>query len=290
MIAINRVDISYEMSLLSADVLKCEMQATCALSSGVAEQGTQVNSSFALRRCAAIELRSWPSDAAEYRLFRETFGTHYVESAVFGGMLQFVLAVNSSLYTKMSAEEVLEQTSIGFNLLFAQFNYTHVKQEQMKDVTQEFRENTQVVLVAYGGNTLLLEEGNYDKWAASVPANPAPINATFRAISDLFVEGSPSEACMAAEAKSYLASKPAPRYRCGNAAGVQMPKGLPRPDAKPHIAHRSLPTLEQISAGRTVPATSAPGPSTLSARSHSHSTDAIPCDPDSTIPVVQAQT
>ena len=159
-----------------------------------------------------------------------------------------------------------------------------MKEEQIKDVTQEFRENTQVVLVAYGGNTLLLEEGNYDKWAASVPANPAPINATFRSISDLFVKGSSSEACMESESKSYLASKPAQRYRCGNAAGVQIPTGLPRPGAKPRITHRSLPTLDEIGAGRIAPAASAPAPAALSARSHPHSSAGIPCDPDSTIP------
>ena len=84
-----------------------------------------------------------------------------------GGLLQFVLVVNSTLYTKMSYEQVQEQTSIGFNLLFAQFNFTHMKASQAKDVEQVFRDNTQVVLVAYGGDTMLLEEAQYDDWAAS---------------------------------------------------------------------------------------------------------------------------
>ena len=46
-------------------------------------------------------------------LFRQTFGTHYVESAIFGGELQFVLVMNSELYTKMTYSQMMEQTSIG---------------------------------------------------------------------------------------------------------------------------------------------------------------------------------
>merc|ERR1719453_1385516 len=121
--------------------------------------------------------------------------------------------MNSELYTKMTYSQMMEQTSIGFNIMFMAFNFFHSKVEQQRDVTQTFRENTRVVLVAYGGNSLLLEEGDYNKWAASVPLNPAPIDVTFRNITDLFEEGTPQRACMEAEVKSYLKSKPMPRYR-----------------------------------------------------------------------------
>jgi hypothetical protein len=291
-IAVNRrLDVAYQMTLWNTELMKCEMQPICSASK---EPGTQRNSSFAMQRAALpTTCPVSSSNAGQYGLFRQTFGTHYVESAIFGGELQFVLVMNSELFTKMTFSEMMEQTTIGFNILFLSFSFYHKKIEEAKDVSQTFRENTRVVLMAYGGNSLLLEEGDYNKWAASVPLNPAPIDVTFRNITDLFDEGTPQRACMEAEVQSYLETKPMPRYRCGDAAGTQIRNGLPRPSGfpKPHIIHRPLPTLDEIRRRRAEAQqerapTPVPEPrlSALSRPPPAAGVPGIPCNPNTTIP------
>merc|ERR550514_1355440 len=99
----------------------------------------------------------------------------------------------------MTAMQVSEQTSIGFSLLSVAFGFNHGKNVSTEDVTREFRQNTQVVLLSYGGNPLLLQEGDYRKWAQSVPANPAPVNSTYVKITDLFDGNDPRRKCMMRE-------------------------------------------------------------------------------------------
>ena len=169
---------------------------------------------------------------------------------MYGGSLEFALVINSTLYTKMTSMQVQEQTSIAFSLLSVKFSFNHGKNVSTKDVSRDFRQNTQVVLFAYGGNSLLLQEGNYSKWAASVPSNPAPINASYREITDLFSDddnsASARRACMQAEVKAYLSRKSPPRYRCGDAAGTKVLSGIPRPGSAGRgrvLSLGSLPTL-----------------------------------------------
>lgn len=255
--------IAYRMTMWDQAVLRCEMQPTCKAASPkgtYSEPGTQVASSFALQR-QALPASCSPNSAGanQYKLFRQAFGTHYVGSATYGGSLEFMLVINSSLYTKMTAMQVSEQTSIGFSLLSVAFGFSHGKNVSTEDVTREFRQNTQVVLLSYGGNPLLLQEGDYRKWAQSVPANPAPVNSTYAKITDLFDGNDPRRKCMMREVDEYLASKPPRRYRCGDAAGIKVLDGIPRPSSSSlHRLRRrvstqmhkfefgSLPTLEEI--------------------------------------------
>ncbi len=265
-----RMEVAYQMSLWDASVLRCEMGATCAPpTSGTttfSEAGNQHGSSFALQR-QALPTTCAPgsSDAAQYALFREKYGTHYVEKSMFGGRLQFMLVIDTSLYNSMTEEAVMSMTAIGFDLLFVQFGFADARVHGKQDVSTAFRQNTQVVLMAYGGNSLLLEEGDYVKWAASVPTNAAPINTTFREVVDLFDGSNPGSddhkrhACMSAEVDSWLAkAKKAPaRYRCGDAPGTTVVGGLPKP-SKGHkgrrlrIIKRRLPTLEELQAAQAV--------------------------------------
>jgi hypothetical protein len=236
----NRKEIAYQMTMFDADVLKCEMQGECAPTGA---PGTQQNSNFALQRAALPSTCAKGSDSAkEYGLFRETYGTHYVESAVYGGNIQFIIAIDAELYTKMSMSAIAEETAIGFDLIFAQFAMFHGKLNVKQDVSTEFREHTKVVLLSTGGNPLYLEEQDWHSWASSVPTNPAPIDVTFRNVTDLFQAGEKKQ-CMAQEIKTYLKTKHTPHFRCGDAPGTNVVKGVPRP--KKHV-FGALPTLAAV--------------------------------------------
>jgi hypothetical protein len=238
----NRREISYQMTMWNSDVLKCEMNDNSKCN------GTQENSSFAAQRAAlptTCDLNT--AEAQEYSLFREMFGTHYVESAIYGGEVQFVIVINTTLYEKMSLSAIAEETAIGFDLIFAQFAMFHGHGSIQQDVSTEFRQHTQVVLLSTGGNSLYLEEQSFPKWSASVPSNPAPIDVTFRNITDLFTTGGQQQQCMTREVKTYLKRNHTPRYRCGNAAGTKVTQGIPKPRSR-HVLG-VLPTLEEAQRG-----------------------------------------
>ena len=242
--------VAYQMTTWDAPVLRCEMQDTCTAGKSYSMPGALTDSGFRQQRDALPTSCAGSAEKNQYHLFREAFGTHYVESALYGGSLEFVLVINSTLYTKMSAMQVQEQTSIGFNLLSVSFAFNHGKTEETRDVTKEFRQNTKVVLFAYGGNTLYLQEGDYSKWASSVPTNPAPINSTYREIVDLFdaEKDGDRRSCMEKEVKKYLNSKPPRRYRCGDTAGTKVLNGIPHPKTGNDVkifSLGSLPTLEE---------------------------------------------
>jgi len=251
----NRHVITYQMSMWGSKVLSCQMRGMCAQGTSEEQPGTQQNSSFAMQRDALPSTcASGTDDANQYSLFRQNYGTHYVESAIYGGSLQFIMVINNTLYNKMSQEEVMSQTSFGFDLIYVSFGMFHGTSKQTRDVTTIFRQNTKVVLLSSGGNSLLLQEQNFPKWSKSINTNPAPIKVQFRNVTNLF-DNPAQKQCMQSEVDAYLQKKHTPQYRCGSAVGSTiLPKGIPNP-GKPGKSGKStlgttglwmsLPTLQE---------------------------------------------
>ena len=245
----NRREIAYQMTMWNSDLLLCAMKNGNEKHGEKSCSGNQIGSSFAQQR-AALPATCAPktTEAQEYASFRETFGTHYVESAIYGGTVQFVIVINSTLYEKMSLSAIAEETAIGFDLIFAQFAMFHGKVSVKQDVSTEFRQHTQVVLLSTGGNSLYLEEQSFPKWSASVPTNPAPVEVTFRNVTDLFApDQEQQQQCMTREVKSYLQRNHTPKYRCGDATGTKVTQGIPKPIGlrERHVLG-ALPTLEKV--------------------------------------------
>ena len=95
-------------------------------------------------------------------------------SAMYGGSLG-CLVINSTLYTKMTSMQVQNRHRLlsVFSVSFPLITGRTCRQRCFQRLSAKYASGT----VCLWRQLLLLKEGNYSKWAASVPSNPAPINA-----------------------------------------------------------------------------------------------------------------
>eukprot|EP01029_Cantina_marsupialis_P017670 TRINITY_DN3982_c1_g1_i1.p1 TRINITY_DN3982_c1_g1~~TRINITY_DN3982_c1_g1_i1.p1 ORF type:complete len:695 (-),score=215.36 TRINITY_DN3982_c1_g1_i1:193-2277(-) len=188
---------TFHMTLWSPDILQYMMEP------GQNQAGTF----FAQQRTLLPKSRSTESEKRAYREFLETFGTHYVDGAKFGGNMRYMCVVNKSFVTKHGSSYTDKQVGFSFTYYDITLGFSAGSTKIKDNITEEFKQNSQMVLIANGGDPAFVDTDHYSKWLGSVHYNPAPIEPTYRTIADL-VEDPTIAANIKAATKEYLNQKP----------------------------------------------------------------------------------
>ena len=96
----------------------------------------------------------YESDPVKYQEFVETFGTHYMDSAFFGGFLQQTIEMASNLNWKMSEKDIAVNAEASF-LTVVKLKGGYKGDNQ--NVSQEFSKNTHIYTSYYGGKSNLMK-------------------------------------------------------------------------------------------------------------------------------------
>ena len=165
-----------------------------------------------------------PNITGKFEQFFSTFGTHFVQSADLGGLLQAEIWYKSCLLYEKSETWINEQSS-----KFWWFFETHQSSSSHQlSIDQQFRENSMFSSKLIGGsqfmNTTLWQE-----WAPTIKLNPKPIQYRLKPIYTLLPEGTQRTALVNAlaylrttvdaDAKEYISQlkefSPPPDKGCG---------------------------------------------------------------------------
>jgi hypothetical protein len=194
----NQASIStYKMSMFSPDIMRY-----------MEEDGRNQSQTFFAKEQAALPAaRSTTADKEAYRDFINKFGTHYVEDSIFGGGLDYYCVVNSTLFDKMTTKWIFKQVNIAFSIYNFAFGFGAGSNHSVSDLDQLFQTHSQMLLVASGGDIAKVQSGDYSQWMSTVHLNPAPVEPTFKNISDIFYD--PTRASLMKQAvEEYFTNAP----------------------------------------------------------------------------------
>lgn len=96
----------------------------------------------------------YETDPKKYQEFVDTFGTHYMDSAFFGGFLQQTIEMSSNLNWKLSEKEIAVNAEASF-LTVVKLKGGYNGED--KNVSQEFAKNSHVYTSYYGGKSNLMK-------------------------------------------------------------------------------------------------------------------------------------
>ena len=135
-------------------------------------------------------------DRTKWFDFFDSYGTHYVNSVVFGGSSKMYTFLESTV----ESDGEFDQSSFGFNL-GAQFNSfagidTDFDDTNTEERYNQFKEFTfSQRYFSFGGEQ---SETNYEAWLKTVTDSPAPIITSIAPLSDLLGEDKPFDEAYAA--------------------------------------------------------------------------------------------
>jgi len=127
-------------------------------------------------------------DEATYLRFVTMFGTHFCPQSGFGGEVNYIIAVNNTLFNKYSASWVQSQVSLQVSIYDVSFGFNSGKTRAKENVTQIFTSNSHSSIVYEGGTADAFEAG-FKPWYKSVIQIPALIRSRLVPISDLVSDG-----------------------------------------------------------------------------------------------------
>ena len=164
-------------------------------------------------------------ERAAWRELIAAYGTHYVDTAVFGGCAQALVTGSTSYLAKYSESQWAEESATALDLLLFNFSMRHAASSNRSSFTEAFRHEARLLVTVAGGNPMIPTTlNNVSKWAATVPATPAALNATYRPLYDL-LPPSPRRELLRKHITAYLqrGSVGAPYYqRCAAPAGLNL--------------------------------------------------------------------
>lgn len=131
--------------------------------------------------------------------FFSYFGTHYVESAIFGGTGRMTCAVNAAYSSTHSASEISAQAEIHMDYLISSGGGSASKNNTKDRTDTEFLENSLFASSIVGGNPALGSElTDWKVWVPTFYNAPARVSYTVRPISRLI--GDPKTAALVSSA------------------------------------------------------------------------------------------
>lgn len=171
--------------------------------------------------------RESDEDIAAYQAFINKYGTHYLDTAEFGGHLHLVYSMNSSFAKSTNITFSEKMSFFGLTLGFFSIGFGGGGAHAKASITSEAKDVSELAFVGYGGSQALLQSGLYSLWRDTIPASAAPINATYTAISELIVDDSKRanmEVAIAAYLNLTAALEPnapfgLPPVQCGSSPG-----------------------------------------------------------------------
>jgi hypothetical protein len=147
--------------------------------------------------------RESDADIAAYQAFINKYGTHYLDTAEFGGHLHLVYSMNSSFSKSTNITFSEKMSMFGLTLGFFSIGFGGGGAHAKASITSEAKSMSELAFVGYGGSQALLQSGLYSLWRDTIPSSAAPINSTYTAISELVVDDA-KRANMEAAISDYL--------------------------------------------------------------------------------------
>jgi hypothetical protein len=119
---------------------------------------------------------------SQYRTFIDLFGTHYVDSAIMGGMIKMTTWYHRCLLYTYSEHWVNKQSGWSF-LGFINSRNGHSKYDA--NISQLWLENTVSSTIIAGGDSVTYQPNEYQDWIMTIKEDPVPIFYTLTPISDI---------------------------------------------------------------------------------------------------------
>lgn len=126
-----------------------------------------------------------------YHSFIDVYGTHVGQQWISGGGLAQFEMTNMTLVQSTNESWAAKESGFAIDLIIVAVGWTSAHAHGKASMSADFKANSYSVMMAVGGNPLLLEAGgpNMLGWNASIPYAPAPYNTTaFINVSQLIVD------------------------------------------------------------------------------------------------------
>ena len=153
--------------------------------------------------------RSTAAEKAAYQAFIDRYGTHYMDTALFGGHMHLIYSMNSSVVKETNATFAEHTSMFAFSLGFASIAFGHGGAHAKESISQLAKSNSELAFVGFGGSQTLLQAGLYGAWRGTIAESAAPINGTYTEIAELIIDDG-KRANMEAAIKEYLNPKGPP--------------------------------------------------------------------------------
>ncbi|KAA0161355.1 hypothetical protein FNF31_03815 [Cafeteria roenbergensis] len=153
--------------------------------------------------------RSTAAEKAAYQAFIDRYGTHYMDTALFGGHMHLIYSMNSSVVKETNATFAEHTSMFAFSLGFASIAFGHGGAHAKESISQLAKSNSELAFVGFGGSQTLLQAGLYSAWRGTIAESAAPINGTYTEIAELIIDDG-KRANMEAAIKEYLDPKGPP--------------------------------------------------------------------------------
>ena len=169
--------------------------------------GSQVNSTFARDQAALPASRTSDADKAAYDAFLARYGTHWVHDSVYGGLVHALVKTDKSLIKSQGSKWAQEQSSFGMWLVYVSFGFASGHSSAYKSISKKFAGSSEMVIVGVGGDTGLIEAGDFGNWSRTTYLDPAPVTTSYQPISDLIYDATKAT-LYAQHVQEYLTTKP----------------------------------------------------------------------------------
>ena len=117
--------------------------------------------------------------------FIAKFGTHYVDSAVFGGEVNTWVTASQSYAENATVSDYYRDSATALDLLFYKFGRVSEDSTNASSLSDAFKKNASMLVEILGGDPTAVDSGNFSQWSNGVVLAPVPINVTYRNVSEL---------------------------------------------------------------------------------------------------------
>ncbi|KAK0060711.1 perivitellin-2 67 kDa subunit [Biomphalaria pfeifferi] len=125
---------------------------------------------------------TFDSNPSAYNEFIEMFGTHYFNTANFGGYIRVVMETKTDYFYSRSDNEVKANAKASFlNVISANGGYV----TDRTNVDESFKSSTTQTVRYYGGNTNLLTKSGISEWQPTVSKDPWLFSGELKPLSGL---------------------------------------------------------------------------------------------------------
>jgi hypothetical protein len=117
------------------------------------------------------------ADQTKYNQFIESMGTHYVVSGQFGGFLNFTNTFQAALYSRHTQDWVAYQIKLSLTWEEIKVGIDWARNKSTDKLDKDYVENSVNTTECVGGMCAYIDEGDYDKWIASMLDEPGMLPA-----------------------------------------------------------------------------------------------------------------
>ncbi|KAL4511130.1 hypothetical protein ABPG73_008208 [Tetrahymena malaccensis] len=123
-----------------------------------------------------------------YNQVINSFGTHYVSSAIMGGSAKIYTTLDQNYLKTVDIEQTKTQIGINFSYNVFQFKFGFNSTDLAQKLDENFKKNSDDVIIFSPEVDHIQDPKAWATWESTVPQKPQPVNTTVSYISDLAYE------------------------------------------------------------------------------------------------------